>query len=389
MKIDKNLWVLVFVCVINSLGFGIIVPVIYSYGKKFGVTGEILGILTASFSIAQFFATPVLGSLSDKWGRKPILVISLAGTAVSFLLFAEARSMLMLFAARILDGLTGGNVSVAQAMVSDTATPEDRAKKFGILSSAFGFGFVIGPAIGGLLNKFGAPVPFFFAAGISLIGTLCAAFILKETNEKDKKEKSESKGFKFSNLLTTLNRPVIGTAVCVGFLLTMAQFTMIIGFQTFSVDVLKITPAQTGIFFAVFGITGILAQLCVPLITKLTPSKALVLLISTFLCFAAMFASGFTRVLIPFGVCLCVYGLFNGLRNPMLNAMISDNTEQSEQGEVLGINQSYASIGQTLGPISAGFAILISVPSVFFLSSLFILIAFLLCFRLLSKDKKK
>ena len=168
MKIDKNLWVLVFVCVINSLGFGIIVPVIYSYGKKFGVTGEILGILTASFSIAQFFATPVLGSLSDKWGRKPILVISLAGTAISFLLFAEARSMLMLFAARILDGLTGGNVSVAQAMVSDTATKEDRAKKFGILSSAFGFGFVIGPAIGGLLNKFGAQVPFFFAAGVSL-----------------------------------------------------------------------------------------------------------------------------------------------------------------------------------------------------------------------------
>ena len=155
------------------------------YGKKFGVTGEILGILTASFSIAQFFATPVLGSLSDKWGRKPILVISLAGTCVSFLLFAEARSLIMLFAARILDGLTGGNVSVAQAMVSDTATPEDRAKKFGILSSAFGFGFVIGPAIGGLLNKFGSQVPFFFAAGISLLGTLCAAFILKETNQKD------------------------------------------------------------------------------------------------------------------------------------------------------------------------------------------------------------
>ena len=164
MKIDKNLWILVFVCVINSLGFGIIVPVIYSYGKKFGVTGEILGILTASFSIAQFFATPVLGSLSDKWGRKPILVISLAGTFVSFVLFAEARSLIMLFAARILDGLTGGNVSVAQAMVSDTATPEDRAKKFGILSSAFGFGFVIGPAIGGLLNKFGPQVPFFFCS---------------------------------------------------------------------------------------------------------------------------------------------------------------------------------------------------------------------------------
>src|ERR1700761_2559987 len=167
MKADKNLWVLVFVCIINSLGFGIIVPVMYQYGKTFGLTGTTLGILTASFSIAQFFATPILGSLSDRWGRKPLLIISLAGTCISFLLFAEASGLIMLFAARILDGLTGGNVSVAQAMVSDTATPQNRAKKFGILSSAFAFGFVIGPAVGGLLSKLGDQVPFYFAAGIA------------------------------------------------------------------------------------------------------------------------------------------------------------------------------------------------------------------------------
>src|SRR5471030_573024 len=144
MKADKNLWILVFVCVINSLGFGIIVPVLYTYGKTFGLTGITLGVLTASFSIAQFFATPVLGSLSDKFGRKPLLVISLAGTCISFIMFAEARSLLVLFAARILDGLTGGNISVAQAMVSDSSTPAERAKNFGILGSSFAFGFVMG-----------------------------------------------------------------------------------------------------------------------------------------------------------------------------------------------------------------------------------------------------
>src|SRR6201985_119098 len=160
MKLDKRLWVLVFICVINSLGFGIIVPLLYAYGKHFGLNGTSLGFLMAAFSGAQFIATPVLGALSDKYGRKPLLAISLLGTCISFLMFAEARSIIILFAARILDGITGGNISVAQAMVSDTSTPKDRAKRFGILGSAFGFGFIIGPALGGLLSKWGIQAPF-------------------------------------------------------------------------------------------------------------------------------------------------------------------------------------------------------------------------------------
>ncbi len=389
MKSDKNLWVLVLVCVINSLGFGIIVPVLYTYGKTFGLTGTTLGVLTASFSIAQFFATPILGSLSDKWGRKPLLVISLAGTCISFLMFAEARSLIILFAARILDGLTGGNVSVAQAMVADTATSQNRAKRFGILGSSFAFGFVIGPLVGGTFNELSPQAPFFFAAGISLIGTLCAAFLLKETNPTNKETRLNFKDkFKFITLLTTLKRPTIGTAVFIGFLLTMAQFTMIIGFQTFSVDILKITPITMGFFLAGFGICGIIMQLSVPLFIKIFSSKAIILLLSTILCFAAMFVSGLTSFLIPFAICLCIYGLFNGLRNPMLNATIADNIDQTEQGKILGINQSYASIGQTIGPLTAGLAAAISVHSIFFLSSFYILVAFLLCFRLKSKELK-
>jgi MFS family permease len=387
MKTDKNLWILVFVCIINSLGFGIIVPVLYTYGKTFGLTGTTLGILTASFSIAQFFATPVLGSLSDKWGRKPLLVISLAGTCISFLMFAEARSLLILFAARILDGLTGGNVSVAQAMVADTATPQNRAKRFGILGSSLAFGFVIGPFVGGVFTNLSPQAPFFFAAGISLIGTLCAIFLLKETNHTNKKTRANHNDkFKFITLVTTLKRQTVGTAVFIGFLLTMAQFTMIIGFQTFSVDILKITPTQIGLFLAGFGICGIIMQLCVPLFTKWFPSKSVILLFSSILCFGAMLLSGFTSAFMPYAICMCIYGLFNGLRNPMLNAIIADNVDKSEQGKILGINQSYASIGQTLGPLTAGLVTVISIHSVFFLSSFYILVAFLLSFRLKKKE---
>jgi len=386
MGTDKNLWVLVLVCIINSLGFGIIVPVMYTYGKMFGLNGVTLGVLTASFSIAQFFATPVLGSLSDKWGRKPLLTISLLGTCLSFLLFAEARSLVFLFAARILDGVTGGNISVAQAMVADTATPKNRAQRFGILSSSFAFGFVVGPFIGGLFTNWSPQAPFFFAAGISLVGTLCAAFLLKETNITNKASRLVLSGkFKFVSLVTTLKRPVIGTAIFIGFLLTMAQMAMVIGFQVFSADILKITSFQMGLFLAGFGVCGIIMQFCVPIFTKLFSSKAVILLLASGLSFIAMLFSGFTLTFLPFAICLGVYGLFNGLRNPMLNAIIADNVDHAEQGKILGINQSYGSIGQTLGPLTASAITVVSVHSVFFLSSFYILIATLLCFRLKSK----
>lgn len=384
MKKDSNLWILVFICIINSLGFGIIVPLLYPYGKEFGLTQQTLGLLTASFSIAQFFATPLLGALSDKYGRKPLLAISLAGTCISFIMFAEARSVIMLFAARLLDGITGGNISVAQAMVSDTSTPQNRAKRFGIIGSAFGFGFIIGPALGGLLSKWGIQVPFFFAAGIALIGTLSTIFLLKETNPRG--TIISKARFSFTSLITVLKMPVIGTAMFIGFLLTMAQFTMIIGFQTLTVDVLKLTPSNIGLFYAGFAVTGIIMQLAVPFFTKIIPSKAMILLISTALCLAAMFASGFTSAFLTFAICMFVYGLFNGLRNPMLNATIADHNDPAKQGQVMGINQSYGSIGQTLGPITAGFITAISIHSIFWLASLYILIALLFTFRLKARE---
>lgn len=388
MRGNKNLWVLVLICVINSLGFGLIVPLIYQYGKEFGLTKQTLGLLTASFSIAQFFATPLLGALSDKFGRKPILVISLAGTFVSFILFAEARSMLMLFASRILDGLTGGNISVAQAMVSDSSTPENRSKNFGILGSAFAFGFIIGPAIGGLLSKFGLQVPFFFAAGVSLLGVLCSIFFLQETNGEGKKSAETPHYLEiFKSLATIMTKPIVGTAIFTGFLLTMAQFTMVIGFQVFSIDVLKVDTTTLGWFFAAFSIVGIVAQLSISAVTRALKSKTLILFISTLFCAVAMFLAGFATGFLIFGACLTVYGLFNGLRNPMLNAIIAENNSRAEQGRVLGINQSYVSLGQILGPIGAGFIGALSVHAIFFLSAFYILIALLFSMRLRKKQQ--
>jgi multidrug resistance protein len=373
MKVGKGLWILLLIAVINSMGFGIIIPLILSYGKELGVNKETLGILTASFSIAQFFSTPVLGALSDRIGRKWILAFSLLGSCISFLMFGFANSLFILFAARILDGITGGNISVAQAMVSDISSEEDRAKNFGLLGSAFGFGYVIGPAVGGLLNEFGERVPFFFAAVISLLGMALTLIFLKETSsEKSREENKQNKLFNFGAMIRVLKMPAIGASVFMGFLLTTAQFAMLIGFQTFCAEQLKLSPVQIGLFYAGFGISGIVMQLLVPWIEKLISSKSVVLLVSTVLCALAMAWCGLAAGIIGFAVGIGIYGLFNGLRNPMLNAIIADKVDGNERGMVMGINQSYASIGQTIGPLLASAAALLSLPTIFFIASMLI-----------------
>lgn len=381
MKLKRILWVLVFICIIDSMGFGMLIPLIYSYGKQFGLTQASLGWLTATFSVVQFFSTPLLGSLSDRFGRKWLLVICLVGTAASFALFGLAGSLLMLFVARALDGLTGGDISIAQAIITDISSPETRSKYFGILGSAFGLGSVIGPGVGGLLSSFGMTVPFFVAAGLSLTGALLSALFLKETNSTAKR-RPQRKAFEFRSLITVLKKPIIGPAVCTGFLLTTAQLVMLIGFQTFCTDALKLTPTQVGIFYAGFGVTGILTQLAVPLITKLISSRSIILLVSTLICLTAMTFTGFVNAVVPFAIGIGIYGLFNGLRNPMLNAIIADESKATKQGEIMGINQSYTSLGQATGPIIAGLALGITQSAAFFLAALLMLIAVGISFKL-------
>src|SRR5260221_5162841 len=144
-----TLGIISFIAVVNMLGYGIIITIMYAYVARFGINALGIGILFASFSLAQFISTPIIGRLSDRFGRKPLLAYSVLGTAVSFLLMAVAKSASVIFLARTMDGISGGNISVAQAVISDSTEPKERAKWFGILGAAFGFGFVFGPAIGG------------------------------------------------------------------------------------------------------------------------------------------------------------------------------------------------------------------------------------------------
>src|SRR6266446_1565743 len=149
-KYNRNLLIIALIAVVNMLGYGIIIPILYAYSKKFGLSDFQNGLLFAMFSICQFISTPIIGRLSDIYGRRPLLLISIAGTAVSFFITAFAPNAAFLFIARALDGLTAGNIPVAFAVISDSTKPEDRPKAFGLIGAAFSFGFVFGPAIAAL-----------------------------------------------------------------------------------------------------------------------------------------------------------------------------------------------------------------------------------------------
>ena len=178
---NKPLFSIFLIVFIDMLGFGLILPLLPYYAETFGASDTVIGLLVASYAAAQLIGAPLLGRLSDRFGRRPILLISLVGTLLGFLLLGFASTLFILFAARILDGITGGNISVAQAYISDVTDSKNRAKGLGMIGAAFGLGFIIGPATGGLLSQWGYAVPAFAAAGLVAINLLMVALWLPES----------------------------------------------------------------------------------------------------------------------------------------------------------------------------------------------------------------
>src|SRR5437870_5927099 len=179
--VTRPLLIIFLTIFVNLIGFGIIIPLLPFYAETFGASPLVIGLLFAVFSLCQLAAAPALGDLSDRYGRRPILIFSLAGTVVSFVMLALAHSLAMLFAARIVDGLSGGNISTARAYVADVTQPKDRARAYGLIGAAFGMGFILGPALSGILAKVSYTAPIWAAAAITLVATVMALVWLPET----------------------------------------------------------------------------------------------------------------------------------------------------------------------------------------------------------------
>ena len=171
---SRPLLVIFLTVFVNLVGFGIIIPLLPFYAETFGASPLVIGLLFAAFSLAQLVAAPILGALSDRYGRRPVLIFSLIGTVVSFVMLAIAHSLAMLFAARIIDGLSGGNITIARAYIADVTEPEERAKAFGFLGAAFGLGFIVGPGLAGLFAHISYTAPIWAAAAVTVLAAATA-----------------------------------------------------------------------------------------------------------------------------------------------------------------------------------------------------------------------
>ena len=348
---------------IDLVGFGIVIPVLpfFAEGTKFGATPREVGLLFASYSVMQLIFAPVLGRLSDKYGRRPVLLISLIGTSLGFLILGFATTLWMLFLGRIIDGISGGNISTAQAYIADVTTKEDRAKGMGLIGAAFGLGFVFGPAIGGVLSRWGINVPFLFAGTLAFANAILLYFVLPETVTQDHPARiSAASGRGWRQLIESLKRPRLGFVLTIYFLSIVAFSIMTAVFSLFMMFRLGYDAFHNGWVFAYVGVISAIIQ--GGLIGKLVKrfGEPTLVIIGSLLFSASLFATPFIGPAVGLmGILLtgAVSSIGNALNAPSLSSLASKSAGAGEQGGVLGAMQSVASLARAVGPSLAAFLI--------------------------------
>jgi MFS family permease len=388
-RTNRNLLIIVLIIIVNMLGYGIIIPIQYTYAHSFGLSDFQNGLLFAIFSLCQFIATPLIGRLSDKFGRRPLLITSITGTAVSFFIMAFAPNSFWLFFARALDGITAGNIPVALAVISDSTEEKDRPRAFGLIGAAFGMGFVIGPALAGLTVTIDPKVPFIIAGVISFLAVLMTAFFLPETN-KHMGEVRHGKLFDFKILWRTLFDPAVGTT----FIITLFYYlsfacAIIYGFQPFSTKVLHMSVQNISLLFVLYGIVGLITQtlLIGPIMKYFSLKRAFMTsLFFSGLSLALMF---FTRSIPIYVFLSIILGMSNSVVNTLIITIISKESDPKSQGTMQGLNTSYQSIGMIIGPILGGIAATVSIAFPLLIGGLLMIICFTLSFRVLRHGLKK
>ena len=374
---------------IDLMGFGILIPILPTFGSKIlNISDFEIGIAVAVYSLMQFMFNPVLGKISDRVGRRPVILVSLLSTSVSYLIFSFTDSFFLLLFSRILAGLGGSNIGVAQAYIADITDKSERSKGMGIIGAAFGLGFVFGPLIGGYLSHFSYATAGFGSAAFSFLAFLFAFFALPESIKEKGKAKISYKIFDWKFTKETLKIPSVGLLITLFFIIV---FSMANIYGTFSILGYKkygFTDQENGILFGIIGLTGAIVQggLIRILSTKFR-DKPLILAGTLFM----VIGLG----LLPYGVnflgvsiVIIILSVGTGILQPTLMSMISKSSPEKGQGAILGLNQSFASFARVLGPLWGGFSFdFIGYQFPFLTGAAFTFITFLITLFYLNTEK--
>jgi len=339
---------------IHLLGFGIIIPLLPYYAETYGATGFTVGLLTTSFSFCQFLFAPVWGRLSDRVGRRPVLIGSLLVTGLSYLIYAGAGTLAMLFASRMLAGVAGAVLSTAQAYVADTTTRENRTKGMGLIGAAFGMGFIFGPAIGGILSRWGFAVPAYASAGLALAAALFALLRLPESLPAGIRAEASARRTSRTSFREAFRRPVVGAVLGLFFVATLCFSGMEAILALFSQRFFGWGPHEIGYLFAYVGVVAASMQMgIVGNLARRFGERALVRA-GLFLMGGAFVAAGLVPPLALFLVVMGAIAVASGLLTPSLSGLVSIATPPEEQGGILGIYQSLGSLARAVGPFLGG-----------------------------------
>ncbi len=341
---------------IHLVGFGLLLPLLPYYAETYGATGVAVGLLNTSYSFMQFLSSPLWGRLSDRIGRRPVILASLIATAASYIVFGLATSLPVLFASRIFAGIAGGVIPTTQAYIADTTTPAERTKGMGLIGAAFGLGFIFGPALGGVLSRYGYSVPAFAAAGLALLAALFATFYLPESHPKAARSAMATRPL--TPLLPTamLRRPEMRPVFLLFFLGTLCFSALEATFALFGEHEYRIGPSHVGYLFAVVGTLSAAMQLgFVGWLSRRFGERALVLAGFTIMA-AGMICAGITPPIALMVGAMGAIAIGNGLAAPSLAGLVSVSTSAEDQGGALGAYQSMGSLARSAGPFLGGFA---------------------------------
>jgi DHA1 family tetracycline resistance protein-like MFS transporter len=345
--VTRPLLVIFLTIFVNLVGFGIIIPLLPFYAETFGASPVVIGLLFAAFSLCQLAAAPALGDLSDRYGRRPVLIFSLLGTVVSFVMLALAHSVAMLFAARIVDGLSGGNISTARAYVADVTEPKDRARAYGLIGAAFGLGFILGPALSGLLAGISYTAPIWAAAALTLAAAIMAWVWLPETVHRTR----AGAGNPFGYLPALVERPPIRRVLAIDFVYWFAFATFQTTFALFAARRFGFDAARTGYFFAGFGVLGAVIQggFIRPIVRRIGDKPTFMMALA--FAAAGLVAAALADSVLLFAAALVPLAFGIGFGHPTMSSLVSRVARGDEQGRVQGAASAVESLGRTIGPV--------------------------------------